>query len=308
MSNQRVSSSVSSAENIRVSPRHLGQMRRAGFCPRCFWYSIALGFRHPWDMGMPGLMHHLDGFEKLVVDEHFEVKRTAPKWLANLGCSHPVEFPAKMTQDYPEFGLTLVGMPDAVFSKADGSLCVVDYKSARCKGADDPFMPGYETQLWGYSQLLEYHQIGTVSSAALVYFENTLADYGEKPLDLLTNDGLRVFFKAKIHEIELDRNGLEPLLKAFREYADMPEPPEGSEGCKTCERLDRLFSIDEHLRRNDRATKNLKDRQEGFLRSELRRFDLERRQGLVLESQGWERDLEDRLSGDVDRGPADWDL
>ena len=68
MSNNRISSSVSSAENIRVSPRHLGQMRRADFCPRCFWYSIALGFRHPWDMPMPGIMHNMDRFKKLLVD------------------------------------------------------------------------------------------------------------------------------------------------------------------------------------------------------------------------------------------------
>jgi hypothetical protein len=305
MSNHRVSSQEPSTQNIRVSPRHLGQIRRADFSPRCFWYSIALGFRHPWDMPMPGIMHNMDRFEKLLVDEYFDVKRTAPKWLASLGCSHPVEFPAKMTQDYPEFGLTLVGMPDAVFSKADGTLCVVDYKTARNKGEDDPFLPAYEVQLAGYAQLLEYNQIGTVSSAALVYFENTLADYNDKPLDLLTNDGLRVFFKAKIHEVELDRGGLEPLLKAFREYADMPVPPEGGENCKTCQRLERLFAIQHGLRSREGTIGALQDCERTFLNSQMRKWASYQRVDRALESLGWERDLEDGLSGDLDRGPAD---
>jgi hypothetical protein len=308
MSNHNVSSQESSAEYIRVSPRYLGQMRRSDFCPRCYWYSIALGFRHPWAMPMPGIMHNMDRFEKLLVDEHFEAKRTAPKWLANLDCKHPIEFPPKMTQDYPEFGLTLVGMPDAVFSKSDGTLCVVDYKTAKHKGYDDLFLPGYEVQLAGYAQLLEYHQIGTVSSAALVYFENTLADYDGKPLDLLTDGGLHVFFKAKIHEVELDRDGLEPLLKAFREYADMPEPPEGGEECETCQRLERLFDVEEQLHRKEKAIKSLQDRQGEFLCSELARWELERRRALALESLGWEKVLEDNFSRDMDGVPAEWDL
>jgi ATP-dependent exoDNAse (exonuclease V) beta subunit len=257
---------------------------------------------------MPGIMYHMDNFEKRIVDDHFQTRGVLPKWLGSLGCIEPVAFPRKMTQEYPELGLTLVGMPDAVFSKEDGSLCVVDYKTAKYKGADDPFMPGYEVQLWGYAQLLEHNKIGAVSSAAIVYFENALADYGEKPLALLTTDGLRVPFEVKIHPVELDLAALGELLKKFRKYVDMPQPPEGSEKCKTCQRLNRLFTIEEQLRRNDRATKTLQDNQGAFLRSELRRFDLQRIEALTLESFGWERELEDGLSGDLDRGPVDWDL
>ena len=308
MSNHRNSSQESSTQSIRVSPRYLGQMRRADFCPRCFWFSISLGFRHPWDMPMPGIMYNMDSFEKRIVDAHFQAKGAIPKWLGSLGCTEPIDFPRKMTQEYPESGLTLVGMADAVLSKADGTLCVIDYKTAKSKGADDPFMPGYEAQLWGYAQLLEHNKIGTVSSAAIVYFENTLADFGEKPLDLLTNDGLRVPFKVKIHPVEIDLVSLNSLLEAFREYVDMPAPPEGREGCKTCERLERLFGVENQIHKKDKATKALKDHQEGLLRSELRRFELERQQALVLESLVWDRDLEDGLSGDVDGGPADWDL
>src|ERR1017187_6734475 len=136
MGNHRISSSVTSAESIRVSPRHLGQMRRADFCPRCFSFLIGLGFRHPWDMPMPGIMYNMDAFEKRIVDSHFQVKGAVPKWLGSLGCIEPISFPRKMTQEFPELGLTLVGMPDAVFKKEDNSLCLVDFKTAKFKGAD----------------------------------------------------------------------------------------------------------------------------------------------------------------------------
>ncbi|MGA2170028.1 MAG: PD-(D/E)XK nuclease family protein [Terracidiphilus sp.] len=256
---------------------------------------------------MAGLMYNMDNFEKRLVDAHFQANGFAPKWIKSLGCAEPVSFPAKMTQEYPDLGLTLVGMPDAVFAKEDGTLCLVDYKTAKYKGADDPFGPGYFAQLWGYAQLLAHNQIGTVSSAALVYFENTLADYREKPLDLLTSDGLRVPFKVKIHPVEIDLAALDELLKTFRTYVDMPEPPDGGEKCKTCQRLERLFAIEEHLRRNGRATKTLQDRQ-GFLRSELSRFDLERRKALTIESLGWEFEFEDALSHGADFIPAGWDI
>jgi PD-(D/E)XK nuclease superfamily len=307
MTNRRSNSSESSADSIRVSPRYLGQMRRADFCPYCFWYSIQLGFRHPWDMPMAGIMYNLDNFQKRLVDTHFEANGTSPKWLKSLGCTEPVAFPAKMIEEYPDLGLTLVGMPDAVFTKEDGTLCLVDYKTARCRAGDDPFMPGYEAQLWGYAQLLESNGIGTVSSAALIYFENTLADYRERPLDLLTNEGLRVPFKVKIHPVEIELAALDELLKTFRKYVDMPEPPEGAEKCRTCPRLERLFAIEEHLRRNDRVTKTLKDNQ-GFLRAELSRFDLERRKALALESLGWEFEFEDALLHGTDSTPACWDI
>jgi hypothetical protein len=306
MSNHRNSSSESSAESIRVSPRHLGQMRRADFCPYCFWYSIALGFRHPWDMPMPGIMYNMDGFEKRIVDAHFQAKSALPKWLTSLGCVEPVSFPRKMTQEYPELGLTLVGMPDAVFSKEDGSLCVVDYKTAKCKGADDPFMPGYEVQLWGYAQLLEHNQIGTVSSAAIVYFENTLADYGEKSLDLLTTNGLQVPFGVKIHPVDLDLDELNSLLKTFREYAYMPEPPNGGENCKTCQRLERLFAIKQGLRAKEGTIGALQDSDRVFLHSQMRKWASYQRIDRALESLGWEKDLEDGLSSGVELGPVDW--
>ncbi len=294
--------------NVRVSPRHLGMMRRTDFCPRCFWYSIALGFRFPFEGPMPGIMFNMDALEKKLIDAHFKEKHAAPKWLESLKCAEPVDFPAKMTQDFPELGLTLVGMPDAVFRKKDRTLCVVDYKTARFKGADDTFMPGYETQLWGYAQLLEHYEVGTVSSAALVYFENTAANYLSKPLDLLTNDGLKVLFSVRIHEVEIDCDELGSLLKTFRDYVNMSAPPEGRDDCKACERLKYLFALENKWRNETKTLKDVWNRDASTLSSFIRQGRFDRFEAIVRQSRGWEAQMEDGMQEDADYLPAAWAL
>src|ERR1039458_5722423 len=129
-------------------------MGRQDYCPACYCFSIGMGFRPPFDMSMPGIMHNLDRFEKLLVQAQFKAKGVAPKWLSDLGCAEPVAFPAKMTMEFPDYGLTLAGMPDEVLSGPDDSLVLVDYKTAKCKGDDDPFMACYKTQLLGYTMAL----------------------------------------------------------------------------------------------------------------------------------------------------------
>jgi hypothetical protein len=234
--------------HLRVSPRQFGLMNTAEFCPRCFWYLLQLGFRSPFPCPMPGLMHNLDRFEKSIVEAHLNDHDELPRWLKNLDCIDTVDFPAKLTMEFSEYDVTLVGMPDAVFLKANKKLCLVDYKTAICKGDDDPFLPVYKTQLLGYTHLLEANNLGTVDTCALVYFENILKDFELTPLDLLTPGGFDVPFHATIHEVEIDRSDLDPLLKQLREFADKEFPPKGRRKCPHCALLQKLFD-DEVLRR-----------------------------------------------------------
>jgi hypothetical protein len=234
--------------HLRISPRHLGQMKLGNFCPRCFWYQLQMNFKMPFDRPMPGIMYNLDHFEKAIVGAHFQSKGHAPKWLDPLGCKAPVEYPAKMTEEFPDLDITLVGMPDAVFSNDKGNLVLIDYKTAGFKGSEDPFMPTYETQLLGYAHLLESNEVGKVDSAALVYFQNEAKANQDDPLKLLTADGFTLPFEVKIHMVDLDMLALDPLLEQIREYADLPNPPEGLIKCKDCSRLQLLLDADEKLR------------------------------------------------------------
>lgn len=234
--------------HLRLSPRNLGQLLIDPFCPRCFWYQVQMNFRLPFDRPMPGIMFHLDHFEKRIVEEHFAVEDAAPEWLRELHLASPIDFPAKMTQEFPEYDITMVGMPDAVFLKKNGKLCLVDFKTAICHGTDDPFMPIYETQLMGYTHLLESNNVGTVDSAALVYFENKAKELQSHPLELLTDDGFFMPFGVQIHEVEIDRSALEPLLIRIRKVADEENPPTGLDKCKDCAKLQSLLDKEQKMR------------------------------------------------------------
>ena len=237
--------------HLRISPRDLGAMLVEPFCERCYFYKAKLNFKLPFDRPMPGILHYLDRFEKTLVDTHFAEEGKLPAWLRTLGCESTVEFPEKMTQVFPKYDITMVGMPDAVFSKSNGELCLVDFKTAMNKGDNDPFMPIYKTQLLGYTHLLESNGIGEVDSAVLIYFENQAKAYESKPLDLLTKQGFKMPFSVSIHEVEIDRSELEPLLKRFRKFADMDTAPEGLMKCKNCARLEQLFDIELGMRNQE---------------------------------------------------------
>jgi hypothetical protein len=190
---------------------------------------------------MPGIMFNLDAFEKNYVEAYYSTWDKFPEWLDELALDSIVDFPEKMTMDFPKYDITMVGMPDAVFLTDKKKLCLVDYKSAKFKGDDDPFLPFYEIQLLGYTHLLEYHGIGEVESTALVYFENSLSDYADKPLELQTDTGFAVPFEVKIHEVKIHRPDLWPLLKKARKIADTKFPPQGLEKCRDCPRLQTIL-------------------------------------------------------------------
>jgi hypothetical protein len=280
-------------------------MKLDKFCPRCFWYQLQMNFKMPFDRPMPGIMYNLDNFEKAIVEAHFQSKGCAPHWLDALGCKAPVEFPAKMTQDFPDLDLTMVGMPDAVFSNGRGNLVLVDYKTAGFRGAEDPFMPTYETQLLGYAHLLESNGIGKVDRAALVYFQNQAKINQEDPLKLLNVEGFTMPFEVKIHMVELDMSALEPLLEQIREYADLSNPPEGLIKCKDCSRLQSLLDGDEKLRNAQDA---LRLRDQFYRRAYYPRVEAERKRALHA---GEGIDDDDSLSIDLsfrDSVPAAWDI
>ncbi len=153
-----------------------------------------------------------------------------------------------MVVSIEEFDIDLVGMPDEVFVKADETLYLVDYKTAKNKEGSDPFMPFYSTQLLGYQYLLKESGIGDVSSASLVYFSNGLEAYKECPLKLLTKKGISVPFEVSIHEVELNPDDLWPLLQCVRDCVDLNSPPEGLEGCKDCQKLQPLLDMEYKMR------------------------------------------------------------
>ena len=293
--------------HLRVSPRTLGHMNLSSFCPRCYWYQVHMDFKMPFDSHMPGIMFNLDKFEKLIVEAHFKTFDKSPRWLQKLNLYSVVDFPSKLTMEFPKYDITLVGMPDAVFETSSRKLCLVDYKSAKYKGQDDPFMPAYEAQLMGYTHLLEDAGVGEVESAALIYFENNLSEYEDKPLDLLTDDGFDAPFTVKIHDVKINRPDLWPLLKKVRGFADKRHPPTGLDKCKDCARLQALFDSEE-LRLN--ATQNVRSTDENYFHKVMKPMLM----GDKARARAAWSNADDDFAPDLIAGayrdslPASWDL
>lgn len=278
-------------DSLRVSPRYLGRMLLDNFCERCFFYLILLRFRLPFDTPMPGLMFHLDLFEKRYVDEFLAMYWKLPPGMEKLQCTESIEFPRKLTAEYPDYGLTLVGMPDAVLKRRDGKLVVVDYKTALCKGDDDPFLPAYKIQLLGYAELIHQAGIGEVGEAAIVYFENQSKAFREEPLDLATDNGFSIPFEITTVPVKLDRKQLRPLMKRFREIANLQLPPKGREGCRDCARLQLLLDAEVNRRSSEEYARN----RDSLARMTSRQLAAERELAL----RGWNADEEDLITPDL---------
>lgn len=54
----------------------------------------------------------------------------------------------------------LYGQPDEVLNRKDGTLCIIDHKTAHAKGLDDPFHAQYELQVIGYGAIAEGLELG----------------------------------------------------------------------------------------------------------------------------------------------------
>jgi hypothetical protein len=168
---------------------------------------------------------------------------------------------------------------------------------------DDPFLPAYEIQLLGYTHLIEANQIGEVATAALVYFENSTKDKDLDPLDLLTNRGFDIPFRAMIHEVDIDRADLHPLIENFRGIADLRYPPQARKGCDNCARLQKLLD-DEVKRRNGEDTARQTSR---LARATSRELEADRQAARAA----WSRcDAEDRThsASVLDSVPGPMDL
>jgi hypothetical protein len=157
-------------ERTRISGSNLGVLASNEACRRCFWLMLLIGSKFPYRFGFPGVMFSLDKLEKNIVEAAIEHNGAAPDWMGDLASAEPV-FSNKPLLCEHESGMTVTGIPDAVFLMPDNSLGLIDYKTARFRGPDDPLLIKYVVQLGVYTYLLEKTHEKKVSKAGLLYFQ-----------------------------------------------------------------------------------------------------------------------------------------
>lgn len=236
---------------LTISARNAGQVALEKYCPRCAWYLLHLK-KFPFQFGMPGVMFYLEQVEKSYIFAYLDQHHHLPKEFGPFAtCTEPVEFPFRMSAKHKESGVIVTAQADMMLRNQDGTIALLDLKTAKSDGGGKVFHPQYAIQCVGYSWVTQEAKIGEVGSAGLVFCEIQHDEFKEAPLDYSTKGGITVPFKFTVHPVELDYERFAKCLKEMARIWHEPRPPKGSENCKDCVLLNRLFDFESSLRSAD---------------------------------------------------------
>jgi hypothetical protein len=233
--------------DLAISPRNLGLIMLASFCPRCFWFLIRMMFHPPFNHGGGALWTYMQQIQEAQVGHHLDKNGCLPKEFSPF-CN--ISSRAKFPKHWSKFryqhksGVILYGIPDEIFTLADGSLCVIDHKTATNKGKDDPFLPIYNSQTVGYSDIAQNGLgLGEVTKAGLFYWEVQRAEVIDDPKSHYEKGKVWVPFVPKPLEFEVDFTFLDPLLKEAKKLWKSSSPPAGRVGCRDCLKAEAFLAL-----------------------------------------------------------------
>ena len=231
-------------EQLRISAKNLGTMSLADYCPRCSWFKLKTGNKLPFQI-FPGIFSSIDAYTKRVVHGWLDELGT-PAWLEGIGpiigyIDPPSYHTFQMTIE--EYDILLTGAADGILKLADGSIAIIDYKTARYTKHQDELLPMYEAQLNGYALIAEHLEMGRVSKLALMYAEPVTDEDTARTDAVRSEDGFSMPLAVYIHHVPLEPESLDPLFQLAREIYGLPEAPDRRIGCKDCDKLDRLMLL-----------------------------------------------------------------
>ncbi len=222
-----------------IGAKDLGSLALPEFCPRCFWFERHFG---PFPMRFPGIFSVIDSVSKKSVSRSFFQRKKLPDWLnipdvkEVLSVEDVGKVEAYQNRKYliilhKESGLILKGTPDGIFKLNDGTIHIVDFKTARYTQKQNELQPLYEIQLNSYALLA--HKF-PVSKLSLVYCE---------PNSELENDtDFNLKFSSTIVPVELNTKAVLGLLKKAKEIIDQKNPPSARPGCRgTCFYINKIY-------------------------------------------------------------------
>lgn len=232
--------------NLAISPRNLGLILLETYCAFCFWLLLRVKFHMPFEHG-GALWTYLQQIEEAQITHHLEKNGCLPKEFSPFcDISTRADFPhhwSKFRYEHKS-GVTLYGVPDEIFTLADGSLCVIDHKSAINKGEGDPFLPIYHAQTIGYADIAQNGlKLGNVTKAGLFYWEVLKDEAVADPAGHYEKGKVWVPFRPKPLEFDVDFAFLDSPLKEAKKLWRADAPPAGREGCSDCVKLKALFEL-----------------------------------------------------------------
>lgn len=236
------------AHDLVITPKRLGKICMDSFCPRCYWYLIQQRFHPPFDFFGGAIFKNMEQAQMAIVGQMLEEDKKLPEeFFPFCDAVSRVEFP----RDWRKFqcrlasGVLLRGEPDDIYNVADGSIAVVDFKTAQPKNGEDPFLPCYQCQIIGYAFIAEFGlKLGEVSKGGLLYWAAQNERVVSDPSSFYNKKKLIMPFVPSVHAFEIDYSFLDaPLAEAIRLWK-APTPPDGAAECGDCKKLSALMAIE----------------------------------------------------------------
>jgi hypothetical protein len=250
---------MSTDTDLEITPKRLGMICTDSFCPRCFWYMLKLHFRTPFGFG-GAIWKKLEQAQIAVMNHMIEKNEKLPKEFAPFQNLVSVVEYARSWRTFRcrhKSGVTLYGKPDSIYGVDDGTIAVLDQKTAHPKDGEDPYLPGYVCQVVGYSYIAEFGlKLGTVSAGGLMYWSAQHPDVMANPSAFYKNGRLSVSFMPHPHAIDIDYSILDAPLKEALSLWDSEYPPDHIANGKDCKRLDALLKLEA----NAQSARDITDR------------------------------------------------
>lgn len=229
-----------------ISARTLGSLALPEACERCFWIRQKIG--EPPTV-FPGIFSSIDSYSKKVLQAFLAQHQRIPYWFEQFGLhGHPIKSPHFQWFKIPvrDGRLILRGVPDEILRTPNGTLAILDYKTARFK-ADDPLRPLYEVQLNVYARIAENLQEKkpdppfpcAVETLGLIYYDPiTEVDR----VDKIHSDGFLMEFRACWSPVARRDAWVDELIEQAWSILSRPTPPSAHPACKVCEAYRKIAS------------------------------------------------------------------
>ena len=245
---------------ITLSPSEIGKALVEDFCPRCFWFTkkFPIKDKHPFSSPMAGILGITDKYVKDVVKWHVQVLNQLPTWILNqLKKFYPhLDFdnirlikPAIWQVSLFNGACLLRGQADEIIEFSDGSLFIIDYKTAALTDYQTKLRPLYEAQLNAYAYLANKKLGKPVLGLALVYFDPEYKDLNDEVMLHRTKEKFLFGFNPTVVPVKLmDSEWVEDLCQTLFKILSLDTPPEGKSNCEGCNLLqDWLNKISSYL-------------------------------------------------------------
>ena len=231
-----------------ISVSRLAEVAMPGFCPRCFWIKLKMGWELPFQRPMPGVFRDIDQYVKNVVRTHYKEKGALPQWFPHLGKVTKLEKTPGWRDFYfthPQIGITFRGEMDEILQLNGCGYHILDYKTARYTAAQDRFLPIFEAQLNAYAYIAERGGFfSPITGLSLVYLgPDTDFRLNSAHMERLS-DKLMMGFTPQVKGIDIKPDSFtEGLLQKCADIANLPGPPMPVSQCHNCRLLQKVSEM-----------------------------------------------------------------